>query len=135
MLELLYILKAVSIFVKDDCHYAFKGVNFKPLHEWADEINEPLSDFIDEIKESYLLRKEIAVPRGSEINAKATEFIPKEIGDSNAAILANIRALLEMANRAADSAKGDTAGDSDLLGRIGSHLQKHIGLLNLALGE
>lgn len=134
MLDLIDILTALEIYCQD-AHYAFTGINFKPLHEWADEIREPLHEFIDEIKETYLLRNGIEVPRQIKINARASDYVPTALG-SNEQIVGNLQALLMMANKTIDNeAKLDatTQGDSDLLGRISSHLQKHLGLINLAI--
>lgn len=138
MLELIYILKAASIYIKDDAHYAVRGVNMKPIHEWCDEINAPLQDYIDEIKESYLLRLGLRVPRGREINAEAVKYIPAHNPHDNYLVLKNIRALLEMVNRQIDKAAetdAKTAGDNDMLGRLSTHVQHHIALLNMSLQE
>lgn len=138
MLELIYILKAASIYIKDDAHYAVRGVNMKPIHEWCDEINAPLQDYIDEIKESYLLRLDLEVPRGTEINKEAIKYIPADNPHDNYLVLKNIRALLEMVNRQIDKAAetdAKTAGDNDMLGRLSTHVQHHIALLNMSLKE
>lgn len=134
MLEVIYVLEALRIFTKD-AHYSFRGIDFMPLHEWMDDIHEPLDDFIDEIKEGMLLRKEGKVPRGVEINHEAAFFVPTEIGVDNAQILSNVRALVAMAHQTINNHDWESQGDGDLMGRIDSHLQKHLGLLRLALGE
>lgn len=131
MRELIVYLQALSIYCKD-AHYGFTGVNFKSLHEWMDEINEPLADFIDEIKESYILRHGEKVPRGTVINAEAVQYVPNDLS-SNESILRAMNALLSMVNTHIGNIADATRGDDDLLGRIGAHLQKHLGLLNLAL--
>lgn len=134
MYDLIVRLQAILIYCKD-AHYAFTGVDFKPLHEWVDEIGEPIYDFMDEIKENSFLFSEVKVPRGTKINEDAAAFVPETLA-SNIDVLNAMRALLTMTNSmVTDISKQDgiTAGESDLLGRIGSHLQKHIGLLNLAL--
>ena len=41
MLELVNQLTALQIFCKD-AHYSFRGIDYKPLHEWMDEISDPL---------------------------------------------------------------------------------------------
>lgn len=136
MLDLIDILTALSIYCQD-AHYAFTGINFNPLHEWADDIREPLDGFIDEIKESYLLRNGIVIPRQTQINARAADYVPTALGD-NEQIIDNIYALLTMANKTIDNqAKLDalTQGDADLIGRISSHLQKHLGLIGLAIKQ
>ena len=135
MNELLYLLKAIQLYVKDDAHYHFYGVGFKSLHEWADEITEPISDYIDEIKESYLLRNGMEVPRGFVICEQARKYIPNDLPENSYDLLKNIRALLEQTISAINGIESDNAGDNDLLGRLCSHLNKHVGLLNLALKE
>lgn len=133
MLELIVILKALSIFSKDDAHYSFKGIYFKSLHEWVDEINGPLQGFIDEIKENYFLARDIDLPRGTEINDMAKKYIPENIG-TNDDIIRSLHALLNMVNnRTKIDDESLTAGDQDMLGRISTHVQHHNALMNLAM--
>lgn len=134
MLDIIYLLVAIQIFAKD-AHYNFKGVDFKPLHEWMDEIADPIGEYVDDIKEQVLLRKGIVVPRGTIINHEAAFYVPSDMGEDNKQILSNLHALLSMVHQSINKVDGETQGDGDLLGRIDSHIQKHIGLLNLALGE
>lgn len=131
MIDLIYILTALQIYCKD-AHYSFYGENFKPLHEWADEILDPLQGFIDEIKENAYLAKETRVPRGTEINAKAADYVPQALG-SNEDILKNLLALISMAHTKLNDMDVKDAGINDLLGRLDSHLLHHIALLNLAV--
>lgn len=134
MLDIIYLLVAIQIFAKD-AHYNFKGVDFKPLHEWMDEIADPIGGYVDDIKEQILLRKGVVIPRGTVINHEAAFYVPSDMGEDNKQILSNLHALLSMAHQSLNKVGGETQGDGDLLGRIDSHIQKHIGLLNLALGE
>ena len=134
MLELIYQLTALQIFCKD-CHYSFTGTGFKSLHTWMDEIGDPLGDFIDEIKESHLLRKGKEVPRGTVINVEAAFFVPTDVGANNREILSNLQALLAMVHQTINGLEELGAGDGDITGRLDSHIQKHLGLLNLALKE
>lgn len=134
MLELLYKLTALGIYCKD-AHYAFNGVNFKPLHEWADEISDPVYDWQDELKEHYYLFQGLSVPRGVDINAKAVDYVPTSL-TSNEEILSNILAVLSMIH--ADISKlsaqeADKVGLCDVFSKIDNHVMKHMGLLNLAL--
>lgn len=133
MIELIYILTALQIYCKD-AHYALKGVNFKPLHEWMDEILDPLYNFVDEAKENYYLVKELDVPRGVDINEGAKSFVPDSLGN-NEEILRNLLALISMAHNRLNGLDMKEAGMNDLLGRLDSHLMHHIALLNLALTE
>lgn len=135
MLILIYKLVALQIYAKD-CHYNFSGIVFKPLHEWMDEISAPLNDWIDEIKETYLLKNNLSVPRGVQINEKAADFVPSVLGDDNTEMLKNLHRIISMIISELNNKTEDVEmGTSDLLGRIGAHLQKHLGLLNLALKE
>ena len=104
------------------------------MHEWADEILEPLQDFIDEIKENYFISRGLVVPRGTKINADASDYVPTALGD-NAQILANLLAILAMAHNKLNGLDEKDAGINDLLGRIDSHLLKHIALINLAITQ
>ena len=54
MYDLICKLTALQIYCKD-AHYSFKGIDFKPLHEWVDEIADPIYDWLDELKEHYYL--------------------------------------------------------------------------------
>lgn len=134
MLELIYQLTALQIFCKD-AHYTFSGVDFKSLHEWVDEIGSPIGDFLDEIKESILLRRGDAVPRGVDINNGASWYVPTDMGADNREILSNVQALLLMIHQNIGQMKELSVGDGDIMGRIDSHIEKHLGLLNLALKE
>jgi len=131
MLELIHLLTALQIYCKD-AHYSFYGIDFKPLHEWADEILEPLQDYIDEIKENYFIALGLVVPRGTEINASAADYVPTALGD-NSQILANLLAILAMTHNKLNGIDIKDAGLNDLLGRIDSHLLKHIALINMAI--
>lgn len=131
MLELIYILTALQIYCKD-AHYAVYGIDFKPLHEWCDDILDPLQNYIDEIKENYFIARGLQVPRGVNINSMAADYVPTALGD-NAQILANLLAIIAMAHNKLNGLDEKDAGINDILGRLDSHLLHHITLLNMAL--
>lgn len=136
MLELLYKLTALGVYCKD-AHYSFNGVNFKPLHEWADEISDPIYDWLDELKEHYYLFQGLAVPRGVDINDGAKDYVPVGLS-SNEEILSNILAVLSMVHAditKLNASEQDKVGLCDVFSKIDNHVMKHIGLLNLALIE
>ena len=135
MVKLVALLEAIRIYSKD-CHYNFRGVDYKPLHEWMDEIFDPMSDWIDEIKESMILSKGQKVPRGTEINDEAKQYVPTQIPNTNEEILRSMRALLAMTHNYINDELSETSvGSGDLLGRIDVFLQNQLGLFFLALGE
>ena len=101
------------------------------MTHWSD----PLGDFLDEIKESILLRSNNEVPRGVEINANAAFYVPSEVGNDNREILSNVQAVIMMCHQTINGMKDMSVGNGDILGRIDSHLEKHLGLLRLALEE
>ena len=131
MLELIYLLTALQIYCKD-AHYSFYGIDFKPLHEWVDEIADPLGTFIDDLKEQHFLFQGLDVPKGTEINEKSADYVPAST-DNNLEILNNLLALITMAHNKLNGLDIKESGINDILGRLDSHLMKHIALLNMAL--
>lgn len=131
MLDLIHYLTALQIYCKD-AHYAFYGIDFKPLHEWADEISEPLDGFIDDLKEQWFIGNDLVVPRGVDINASAADYVPTALGE-NSQILANLQAIMVMAHNKLNGLDIKNAGINDTLGKIDAHLVKHIALINMAI--
>lgn len=134
MLELLYKLTALQIYCKD-AHYSFSGIDFKPLHEWADEIADPLYDWADELKENYYLFQGMTVPRGTDINDKAKDYVPKALG-TNEDILSNLLAILSMVHSdivKLNAQETEKVGVCDVFSKMDNHIMKHIALINLAL--
>lgn len=137
--KLLALLEAVRIYGKD-VHYSVRGTYSIAVHKYMDDIVGPISDWVDEIKESIILARGSVVPRGVDINVAAAEFVPDSLpyGD-NDTMLRNLHAVIAETLRYIESiAKEDpqySQGDSDLLGRISISLAKHAGLLNMLLNE
>ena len=131
--DLIILLTALKIYCKD-AHYAFKGEGFKSLHEWADEIGEPLEGYLDEMKENWFLFAGIDVPRGVMLNNAAVDYVPIEVS-TNEGVLNNLLALITMCHNHLMEIDAKEPGINDLLGRLDTHLMKHIALLNLALNN
>lgn len=132
MYDLICKLTALQIYCKD-AHYSFKGIDFKPLHEWVDEIADPIYDWLDELKEHYYLFNDTETPRGTKINDDAKQYIPEALG-TNAEILSNLQAVLYEVHKQTELVEENKLlGISDIIGKIDNHIMKHIALINLAL--
>lgn len=137
--KLLALLEAIRIYGKD-AHYGVRGTYSIAIHEYMDDIVGPITDWADEIKESIIMARGVPVPRGTAINAAASEYVPESLPyDDNDTILRNLLAVIEMAVREIEtSAKTDpdyNQGTGDLLGRISISLAKHVGLIKMMLRE
>lgn len=133
--ELLYLLNSIAIYSKD-VHYNVGGECALSIHKFADDIYGPIYGFIDEIKEAFYLRHNRVVPRGTFINEQSVQYVPKDAPrGENRVLVGNLRALLEMTDTKLNEIDVKESGTNDLLGRIGSHLQKYIGLSNLIIKD
>jgi len=112
-------------------HYRTFGKEFYSDHLLCDRIADGLDDFIDEIFENYYMGKEEDVPQQKVVMSGASGLIPlidnnieKDFGLLDELIV-NCLSVLQM-----EASKEDIpVGDSDLMGRIGSDLQKKHGFI------
>ena len=115
-------------------HYRALGDKFYSDHLLCDRICDGLDDFVDEIFEIYYLGKAEEAPQQKEIMESVADILPKIDDDINRdfyfldTLIINCLASLEVL-----SEKEGTVGDSDLIGRIGSDLQKKHGFIGRRL--
>ena len=133
MKDILILLIAIQRTAKD-IHYHARGANFWGDHLLADKIFDGLEDLMDQIQENYFLgHEEEAVPQKI-----LYEQASKRMSAFNelSAMFKNLDDLIFECIRLIQSIPADaqTAGDSDLLGRIRSDLQQKHGFLHRRLG-
>lgn len=113
-------------------HYETFGDKFYSDHLLADRIVDGLSDFVDEIFENWFMGKGDDVPQQNDVLRVATSLIPTIEGDLETDFDLLDRAIIQCLSLLEVEAKTNdelTVGDSDLLGRIGSDLQKKHGFV------
>lgn len=128
MKDILVLLIAIQRTAKDVHYHAF-GKDFWGNHLLADRIYDGLEDLMDEIQENYFLgHEEEAVPQKvlyEEASRRMTSY--NEVSEM-LKLLDEL--IVECIAKIEWVAEGElTAGDSDLLGRICSDLQKKHGFL------
>ena len=128
MKDILILLIAIQRTAKD-VHYHAKGSDFWGEHLLADRIYDGLDDFIDDIFENWYLGKEEEAPLQREFYSEAAkqmantyevDWLLKHLDDLIFKCIGQIQLM---------PTDELTAGDSDLLGRICSDLQKKHGFL------
>ena len=124
MKEIIGYLMAIQKIAKG-IHYKVHGYNFYGDHLLCDRIVDNLDGFIDDIFENYFLGHEEEAPQQREIVEISLKNIPL-IGDD---IEEDFRLLDDLIFKCIGQIQlmptdELTAGDSDLLGRICSDLQK-----------
>lgn len=128
MKDILVLLIAIQRTAKDVHYYAF-GKDFYSDHLLADRIYDGLEDLMDEIQENYFLGQEQeAIPQKVLYEEAAKEMYPYNEFSGMLKHLDNLifNCIAKIQLMPTD---GLTAGDSDLLGRICSDLQKKHGFL------
>lgn len=128
MKDILVLLIAIQRTAKD-VHYHAKGKDFWGDHLLADRIYDGLDDFIDDIFENWYLGKEEEAPLQKNIYAEAVANMYES--DDIDGMLRRLDDLIFKCIGQIQLMPADelTAGDSDLLGRICSDLQKKHGFL------
>lgn len=107
-------------------HYNTKDYG---IHLFADRVQEDIDDFMDELKENYLLAHGHKVKSSSVYLAEASTYV-KDNND-----LLSIKPILIKCLTALEQVQNMSMGDNDLLGRIGDNLQNSLGLLNMLTGD
>lgn len=128
MKDILVLLIAIQRTAKD-VHYHAMGKDFWSDHLLADRIYDGLEDLMDEIQENYFLGQEQeAIPQKILYEEAAKEMYPYNEFSGMLKHLDNLifNCIGKIQLMPTDEL---TAGDSDLLGRICSDLQKKHGFL------
>lgn len=119
--NLIFHLTALQNYAKD-LHYNIPDYS---IHLFADRVQEELSDFIDEIKESCILAKDNKLLASAEYLLGATKLIPSVINISELKnLIIDTLDVLEQIDK-------KTIGDDDIFGKIGSNLQNSLGIINI----
>lgn len=131
MFQVLCYLIAIQRQAKE-IHYHAKGECFWSDHLLADRIYDGIDDLVDEIQENYYLGREGEAPSQKELLVSASEYVKEASGDIKKdfdSLDAIIMACIAQIETIVREDKELTAGDSDLLGRICSDLQKKHGFI------
>lgn len=115
-------LMAIQGYCKD-LHY---NVPDYSIHLFSDRVQENLLNFVDELKENWLLAKGYKVLSSAEYYQEAAKYTPKVVGLE---VLKNL--LIDTLDDIERCNKDATVGDGDLLGRIGSNLQNSLGIIEI----
>ena len=130
MQEIICLLIAICRTAKG-IHYKTFGDKFYSDHLMCDRICDGLDDFVDEIFENYYLGREDEAPQQKDVVAQALDVIPMldEDIEKDFEMLDGLIVACLSAVQLASGKEEKTVGDSDLLGRIGSDLQKKHGFI------
>lgn len=120
-------LIALQNFCKD-IHYNCKGEAFYSKHLLADRVQENISEYIDQIKETCILGNDEKTLPSGEYLLKATSFIPS-IQEEDKANFKSLEKLLVVTLGTLEALDG-TKGEQDLYGAIAQDLQNNLGLIN-----
>lgn len=130
MYKLIVLLEVIRARAKD-LHYILKWHSFYGNHLLADRVQEDLGDFIDQIKETYFMARQLDIPRNEKIYADVAkeldnmkEYSILELAEKVKLTIYFIETMLR------DTETPFTAGDNDLIGRISSNLQTSYALLS-----
>lgn len=129
MKDLIVNLQIIYVIAKH-IHYHYKGDNFLSIHKYMDEISNPIQDdFIDAIKEKFFMANGERVPPFSEIYQSVINYC---LLHEESFLLSELLSELKTALYRIDQLSRDPslhAGTIDLLGKIASHFQTNIALL------
>lgn len=131
--KLISICMAIRGYAKD-IHYSAQGKNMYGEHIFADVVESPDNDILDELKEVCFLGRNYRVPESSNLMQESIKYYPAKTNDDNQnwsylrSLIAQAMFIIEQISQQA------TAGESNIIGAIAQELQKNIGLINLRLG-
>ena len=115
-------------------HYTVHGESFYGDHIFADRIEQPISDFIDSLKETCLLGH---LPEGerplttSEYDNLAAQYYPETKENNDNYNFKQLHDLIFNTLSYIETLDSLSRGEENLIGAIAEHLQQMNGLLNL----
>ena len=129
MKDLIVNLQTIYVIAKN-IHYNYMGNNFLSVHKYMDEIADPIQDdFIDAIKEKFFMANGDSIPSFPEIYQKVSDYC---LLHNDSFSLEDLVGEIKIALYRIDQLSKDSslhAGTIDLLGKIASHFQTNIALL------
>lgn len=133
IIKLISICMAIRGYAKD-IHYSAQGKNMYGEHIFADVVESPDNDILDELKEVCFLGRNYRVPESSFLMQESIKYYPAKTNDDSQnwsflrSLIAQAMFIIEQISQQA------TAGEANIIGAIAQELQKNIGLINLRLG-
>ena len=133
IIKLISICMAIRGYAKD-IHYSAQGNNMYGEHIFADVVESPDADILDELKEVCFLGRNYRVPESSFLMQESIKYYPAKTNDDSQnwsflrSLIAQAMFIIEQISQQA------TAGEANIIGAIAQELQKNIGLINLRLG-
>lgn len=133
IIKLISICMAIRGYAKD-IHYSAQGNNMYGEHIFADVVESPDNDILDELKEVCFLGRNYRVPESSFLMQESIKYYPAKTNDDSQnwsflrSLIAQAMFIIEQISQQA------TAGEANIIGAIAQELQKNIGLINLRLG-
>lgn len=133
IIKLISICMAIRGYAKD-IHYSAQGKNMYGEHIFADVVESPDADILDELKEVCFLGRNYRVPESSFLMQESIKYYPAKTNDDSQnwsflrSLIAQAMFIIEQISQQA------TAGEANIIGAIAQELQKNIGLINLRLG-
>lgn len=133
IIKLISICMAIRGYAKD-IHYSAQGNNMYGEHIFADVVESPDADILDELKEVCFLGRNYRVPDSAFLMQESIKYYPAKTNDDSQN-WSYLRSLIAQAMFVIEQISGQaTAGEANIIGAIAQELQKNIGLINLRLG-
>lgn len=129
MKDLIINLQTIYVIAKH-IHYNYVGINFLSVHKYMDEVADPIQyEFIDAIKEKFFMANGEQVPSFPEIYTAVINYCETH---NNFFTINELLEEIRVALYRIDQLSRDPSlhsGTIDLLGKIASHFQTNIALL------
>lgn len=124
-------LLAIKEFCKD-IHYSVYGLEAISLHKFADEVQENINDYIDELKEVCLLGNNFKPLASKEYMQQAILLIP-DCPKDNKEKFEVLKGLIGVTLDNLPKTETTKEAVNSILDKIAEDLQKSVGLINLII--